>query len=125
MQILYPDTIKFNGSDKYLPANGTGEIIVVSKVSVIISVDNVTAYPNTEITIPINVTADDNKAFSGNISVTFPDGSSQTVEIINGTGNATWIVPKDYNPAKYNVTTEFEGNNKYLPSNGTGFILKM
>lgn len=50
-----------------------------------------------------------------------PDGSNQTVEIINGTGNTTWIVPDDYE-GDYNYTVEYGGNETYLPSNSTGVI---
>ena len=117
----YNVTAQFMGNNKYLPSNGTG-IITVIPVPTHISVGNVTSYPGSEVTVPINVTADDNKAFSGNVTITFPDGSNQTVEIVNGTGKVTWHVPSDYTPDKYNDTVKFQGNGKYLPSEGVGTI---
>jgi len=75
-----------------------------------------------DVTIPINVTADDGNPFNGNVTITLPDGTNKTVEIINGTGSTTWFVPEDYTPDKYNDTVRFPGDNKYLSSNGTGTI---
>ena len=117
----YPDTIRFPGNDSYLPSNGTGVIEVV-KIPTHITVGNVTTFAGEEVTIPINVTADDGKPFNGNVTITFPDGSKKTVEIINGTGNATWFVPEDYTPEKYPDNVKFDGDDKYLPSEGNGTI---
>ena len=104
-----------------MPSEGVGNIEVLP-IPTHISVENVTTYPDKDVIIPINVTADDNKTFSGNVTIIVPDGSNQTVEIINGTGNATWHVPKDYTPDKYNDTVKFAGNVTYLPSEGNGTI---
>ena len=117
----YPDTIIFPGTDTYLPSNGTGTIEVV-KIPTHITVGNVTTFAGMNVTIPINVTADDDKPFNGNVTITFPDGTNKTVEIINGTGNTTWFVPYDYTPDKYPDTVKFDGDNKYLPSEGNGTI---
>ena len=117
----YPDSIKFPGNDKYLPSNGTGVINVI-QIPTHVSVGNITTYPDSDVVIPINVTADDDVPFNGNVTITLPDGSNQTVEIVNGTGNVKWHVPADYTQDKYNDTVRFSGNNKYLPSNGTGVI---
>ncbi|WP_458402594.1 PKD domain-containing protein, partial [Methanobrevibacter sp.] len=117
----YPDVIKFPGTDTYGPSNGTG-IVEVVKIPTHISVGNVTTFAGMEVTIPINVTADDGKPFSGNVTITLPDGSNKTVEIINGTGTTTWFVPYDYTPDKYPDTVRFAGDNKYLPSEGNGTI---
>ena len=57
-----------------------------------------------------------------NVTITLPDGSKKTVEIINGTGTTTWFVPYDYTPDKYPDTVKFDGDNKYLPSEGNGTI---
>lgn len=75
-----------------------------------------------EVTIPIVVTADDGKPFSGNVTITLPDGSNKTAEIINGTGSTTWFVPYDYTPDKYPDNVKFAGDDKYLPSEGNGTI---
>ena len=117
----YPDIAVFDGRDDYLPSNGTG-IITVLPIPTHTTVGNVTTYPGRNVTVPINVTADDNKPVNGNVTITFPDGSNQTVEIINGTGNATWFVPEDYAPGNYPDNAAFPGNETYLPSNGTGNI---
>lgn len=117
----YPDVIRFPGTDVYEPSNGTG-IIEVVKIPTYISVGNVTTFAGKEVTIPINVTADDDKPFNGNVTITLPDGSKKTVEIINGTGTTTWFVPYDYSPDKYPDTVKFDGDNKYLPSEGKGTI---
>ena len=117
----YPDAIRFPGSDIYESSNGTG-IVEVVKIPTQISVGNVTTFAGRDVTIPINVSADDGKPFSGNVTITLPDGTNKTVEIINGTGETTWFVPEDYSPDKYNDTVRFAGDDKYLPSSGTGTI---
>ena len=117
----YPDTIRFPGTEKYAPSNGTG-IIEVVKIPTHITVGNVTTFAGREVTIPINVTADDGKPFNGNVTITLPDGTTKTVEIINGQGSTTWFVPYDYTPDKYPDTVKFAGDNKYLPSEGKGTI---
>ena len=116
----YPVTATYPGTNKYLPSNGTG-IVTVVKVPTHVDVENITTKPGKEITIPINVTGEDDKPITGNVTVELPDGSNQTVEIINGTGNTTWTVPDDYE-GDYNYTVEYEGNETYLPSNSTGVI---
>ena len=117
----YPDVIRFPGDDTYAPSNGTG-IVEVVKIPTNITVGNVTAFAGEEVTIPINVTADDGKPFNGNVTITFPNGDTKTVEIINGTGSTTWTVPEDYTPDKYPDTVRFDGDDKYLPSEGNGTI---
>ena len=117
----YPDVIRFPGDDTYLPSNGTG-IIEVVKIPTHISVGNVTTFAGMDVNIPINVTADDGKPFNGNVTITFPDGTKKTVEITNGTGSTTWFVPYDYTPDKYPDNVKFDGDNKYLPSEGNGTI---
>ncbi|MBQ7928216.1 MAG: DUF11 domain-containing protein, partial [Methanobrevibacter sp.] len=117
----YPDVIRFPGDDVYEPSNGTG-IIEVVKIPTHITVGNVTTFPGMEVTIPINVTADDGIPFNGNVTITFPDGTVKTVEIINGTGSTTWFVPSDYAPENYPDNVKFSGNGKYLPSEGNGTI---
>ena len=117
----YPGIIRFPGDDIYEPSNGTG-IIEVVKIPTHISVGNVTTFAGMNVTIPINVTADDGKPFNGNVTITLPDGTNKTVEIINGTGSTTWFVPYDYTPDKYPDNVRFAGDNKYLPSEGNGTI---
>lgn len=117
----YPDVIRFPGSDVYEPSNGTG-IIEVVKIPTYISVGNVTTFAGMEVTIPINVTADDGKPFNGKVTITLPDGTNKTVEIINGTGTTTWFVPYDYTPDRYPNDVKFAGDDKYLPSEGKGTI---
>ena len=95
--------------------------VTVTQEPTYISVGNVTAKPGDNVTIPINVTTGDNVPFNGNVTVILPDGSNQTVEIVNGTGNVNWTVPDDYD-GKFPVLVSFDGDNYYLPSNGTGII---
>ena len=118
----YSDNASYPGNETYLPSNGTGIITVIPKIPTHVSVGNITTYPDTDVTIPINVTADDNIPFNGNVTITFPDGSNKTVEIVNGTGNVTWHVPSDYTPDVYNDTVSFPGNEDYFPSSGNGTI---
>ena len=117
----YPDTVQIIGDDTYLPSNGTG-IIEVVKIPTHISVGNVTTFAGREVTIPINVTADDGKPFNGNVTITLPDGSNKTVVIVNGSGTVSWFVPSDYRPDVYNDIVRFAGDNKYYPSEGKGTI---
>ena len=117
---VYNDTVKFSGDDKYLPSSGNGTVEVIPVPTTTI-VGNVTGRAGQNVTIPVNVTADDNKTVNGNVTITLPDGSNQTVEIINGTGNVTWTIPDDYN-GTYTNNASYPGNNTYLPSNGTGVV---
>ena len=117
----YPDSIRFPGNDQYLPSNGTG-IVEVVKIPTHITVGNVTTFAGREVTIPINVTADDGKPFNGIVTITFPDGSKKPVVIVNGQGTTTWFVPSDYAPDKYPDSVKFDGDDKYLPSEGKGTI---
>ncbi|WP_458402757.1 Ig-like domain repeat protein [Methanobrevibacter sp.] len=99
-----------------------GDTVTVIQIPTHISVENVTVYPGMNVTIPINVTTDDNKAFSGNVTVKFPDGSNQTVEIIEGNGNAKWFVLENQIPGIYNDTVSYSGNYTHLASAGNGTI---
>ena len=117
----YTDNATFNGRHPYLPSNGTG-VVRVLPIPTHVSVGNVTTFAGREVTIPINVTADDGKPFNGNVTITLPDGSNKTVEIIDGKGNTTWFVPYDYTPDKYPDSVKFNGDAKYLPSEGKGTI---
>lgn len=117
----YPDIIKFPGTDTYLPSESTG-VVEVIQIPTHVSVGNVTTFAGMEVTIPINVTADDGKPVNDNVTITFPDGTTKTVEITNGTGTTTWFVPYDYTPDKYPDNVKFSGTEKYLPSEGNGTI---
>jgi hypothetical protein len=119
---VYDDTIRVIGDVKYLPSNSTGTVTVLVPIPTHITVGNVTTFAGRNVTIPINVTADDGKPFNGNVTIILPDGSSKTVEITNGTGTTTWFVPSDYTPDKYPDTVRFDGDGKYLPSEGNGTI---
>ena len=96
--------------------------ITVNPIPTHVGVGNVTAHPGDNIIIPINVTADDGLPFNGNVTVILPDGTVKVVEIINGKGNVPWLVPDNYN-GTYPVFVSFNGDDVYLASNGTGFII--
>ncbi len=117
----YNITVEYDGNETYEPSNGTGIITVSSKIPTHTTVGNVTCNPGDNITIPVTVTADDGIPFNGKITVVLPDGTSKTVEIVNGKGNVDWTVPEDYN-GEYNVRASYPGDDHYLPSNGNGFI---
>ena len=68
------------------------------------------------------MTAADNKPFTGQVNVTFPDGTSAIVNITNGTGNVTWTIPSDYKPEVYPDHANYTGNETYLPSSSTGTV---
>ena len=117
----YPDAIRFPGNETYAPSNGTGTVTVI-QVPTHVSVENVTVYPDTDVSIQINVTADNNNPINGEVVITMPDGSNVTVDIVNGTGTAKWHVPVDYTPDVYPDTVRFAGDKTYLPSSGNGTI---
>ena len=106
--------------------NGFGSIffysITVLPIPTHVSVGNVTTFAGKEVTIPIKVTTDDGKPFTGKVTIRFPDGSTKVVNVINGNGKTTWFVPYDYTPGKYPDHVRFAGNEKYLPSEGDGTI---
>ncbi len=109
--------VNFEGNQSYLPANGTG-FINVSLVSTKIIVTNITCKPLDNITIPVTVTTNDNTQFNGNITVILPDGTNQTIEIINGKSNINWTVPKNYK-GTYEIYLSYEGNGYYSATNTT------
>ena len=115
----YGNTIRFPGESEYLPSN---ETIIIVKIPTHISVGNITTYPGVNIVIPINVTADNGLPFNDDVIITLPDGTNQTVKIVDGKGNVTWFVPEDYTPDKYNDTVKYSGNEEYLPSSGIGTV---
>ena len=117
----YPDHANYTGNETYLPSNGTG-IVKVLPIPTNTTVGNVTGYPGQEVTIPVNVTADDGKPFNGKVNVTLPDGDIKEVTITNGTGNVTWTIPSDLPTGNYTVPGNYSGNVTYLPSNGTGNV---
>ncbi len=107
--------------EEHAPVNASDKV-KVEKIPTHISVDNITTKPGAKIDVHIRVTSDDGVPFNGNVTITFPDGTTQTVVIVNGKGTAKWNVPKDYKPGKYPDTVKFSGDDKYLPSQGTGTI---
>ena len=117
----YPDRANYTGNETYLPSNGTG-IVKVLPIPTNTTIGNVTGYPGQEVTIPVNVTADDGKPFNGKVNVTLPDGDIKEVTITNGTGNVTWTIPSDLPTGNYTVPGNYSGNVTYLPSNGTGNV---
>ena len=116
----YPVDGSYPGDGRYLPSNGTG-IVNIEKIPTHISIENITARPGDDVVIHVNVTADDGIPFNGNITIDLPDGSSQSIEIVNGTGNIYWTIPDNYS-GEYPVNGSFEGDGRYLPSDGTGII---
>ena len=117
----YNITVKYGGSDIYEPSNATIVINVIPKISTKITLENITCKPGDNITIPVNVTTDNETPFNGNITVQLPDNTNQTIEIINNNGNVKWNVPNNYN-GTYEVYASFEGNEYYSASNTTSFI---
>lgn len=83
--------------------------ITVLPIPTHVSVGNVTTFAGKEVTIPINVTTDDGKPFTGKVTIRFPDGSTKVVNVINGNGKTTWFVPYDYTPGKYPDHVRFAG----------------
>ena len=64
----YNDPVRFEGNDIYLPSNGNGTITVV-QIPTNVSVGNITTYPDMDVVILINVTADDNVPYNGNVTI--------------------------------------------------------
>jgi hypothetical protein len=136
----YSIEVIFGGDDYYSVSKGSA-VLIVEKIPIEISVGNVTAHPGEDIVLPVDVTvisdessgdllmmtadiivtAGDDELFNGNLTVALPDGSTQSVEIIDGKGNIAWTVPMGYE-GDYPVTAIFDGNNRYLSANGTGII---
>ncbi|WP_458454952.1 hypothetical protein [Methanobrevibacter sp.] len=141
---IYKDAVRYSGNDIYLASTGNGTITVLPKISIDIVVSNETAYPDSDVTVSINVTADDGTPFNGEVKVIMPDGSTKPVKIVDGvastalqlshfnllsakastigTGTADWHVPASFAPGNYSVSVEFDGNDKYLAANGSGNI---
>lgn len=64
----------------------------IEKYTPIISVDNITCYPGSNVTIPITVDGQDGKPFNGTVIVRFSDGYNETVHIVNGSGNVSHVI---------------------------------
>ena len=117
----YPDHANFTGRDPYLPSNGTGNVKVLP-IPTNTTVGNVTGYAGQEVIIPVNVTADGGKPFTGQVNITFPDGTTGIVNITDGTGSIPWKIPDSYKPGDYSDHANYTGNETYLPSNGIGNV---
>ena len=117
----YNITVEYEGSETYESTMAMGVIIVIPKFPIEITVGNITCKPGDNITLPINLTTDNGIPFNGNVTVNLPDGTNQTIEIVNSTGSLNWTVPKGIN-GTFKVDVYFEGDESYLPSKGTGFI---
>ena len=111
----YSYSVKYDGDYKYLPSQATGNINVL-KVPVDIIVADIEGKPGETVPIIINVVPDDGSIFNDNVTVKLPDGTEVTVEIVNGTGNTSWTIPKGFAPGNYTYSVEFGGDEKYLPS---------
>ena len=118
----YSISASYPGGGNYLDSNATANIEVIAKISTQITADIPNAYPGEEIDISVNVTADNDVPFNGNITVNLPDGSKETVEIKDGKGNIAWTVPDNLDVGDYNLTLTFDGDNNYLPSNATSTL---
>ncbi|WP_458403981.1 right-handed parallel beta-helix repeat-containing protein [Methanobrevibacter sp.] len=118
----YDVSASFLGNETYLASNGAGVIVVDPKHSVVISVDEVSVYPGRDVVIPVNVTADDGVPFNGVVTVTLPDGSSQTVKIVDGSGSAVWSVPNDFVVGSYDVAVDFAGDDDYFAESVNGTV---
>ena len=125
----------------HTPANNMSAIEILP-VPTHVSVSNVTTFAGMEVTITINLNAEivkpvTRKLFaarllaaetpagnpiSGKVTLTLPDGTKKTVEITDGTGSTTWLVPYGYAPGKYLANVKFSGDENYLPSEGNGTI---
>lgn len=51
------------------------------------------------------------------MTVVLPDGTNQTVDVINGGANVTWTVPKDFEAGNFTVDITYNGNGNYTGSN--------
>ena len=114
-------TVSFAGSEGYLPALNRTITVTVNRVIARIVIGNITTYPGLDVNIAVNVTLDDNVPFNDDINLTLPNGTVIPVKIINGGAVIPWTVPDNYY-RNYSINATFEGNNRYLPSKGTGSL---
>ena len=114
-------TVSFAGSEGYLPALNRTITVTVNRVIARIVIGNITTYPGLDVNITVNVTLDDNVPFNDDINLTLPNGTVIPVKIINGGAVIPWTVPDNYY-RNYSINATFEGNNRYLPSKGTGSL---
>ena len=89
----------------YFASSSAGNIEVMAVPTNITLDGKVSGKAGQNVTVPVNVTAVNNVPFNGNVTVTLPDGSIQTVEIVDGGGDVTWSIPEDYN-GTYSYTVD-------------------
>ena len=109
-------TTTYPGDDKYAPATNTTSVVSkvgIENMTVIIpdTINNVTSSNITVTNLP--------KDASGNVTVTV-DGKNYTGEVKNGTAIIT-IPP--LTPGNHNITTTYEGDDKYAPTTNTTSVI--
>ena len=107
---------------KFINKMEYGQIEVLEKTNIIISAENKSGRPGSNITIPIDVVDEFGNPFNGEVRVILPDNTYVLVEVINGKGSVVWNVPKNIGSGNYPIIIGFAGNNTTNPANCTVFV---
>ncbi|WP_409199329.1 hypothetical protein [Methanobrevibacter sp. DSM 116169] len=113
--------VEFKGDDNYEPSDVNG-IATIEKLETTIILDDVSGKPGE--TVPITgqvIDENGNPVKEGKITLTLPDGSQVTVDVIDGTFIYYWTIPKDFKKGDYYIYAEFSSD-LYEPSNATGIL---
>lgn len=115
----YNFTGNYSGNRTFEPSTGSGWINATKYLSnITIITPEYEIYYGDEINITVNVTTEDG-LFNGNITLNTPKGD-YIVEIINGTGNLTYVVDGKGIIPESNLTAIYPGDMTHNASVGTG-----
>ncbi|MDO5842345.1 MAG: DUF11 domain-containing protein, partial [Methanobrevibacter ruminantium] len=117
----YTVNVTYNGNGVYSPSENSTDANI-SALNTTTVADPVVGKPGA--TVPVDVTVVDENGkpvVSGNVTVALPDGTNQTVPVVDGSASVDWTVPEDY-VGDYAVDVTYNGNDVYNPSSGNGAI---
>ena len=118
---IYEGYLAYLGDETYNPSNNTMGITVL-KVPVDISIDATSGKPGDKVTVTVKVTPKDNSKFNGIITVKFPDGTTASVNVVDGIGVTQWIIPQDFKSGNYSISVIFDGDEYYDSGNTSGIV---
>ncbi|MDL2271337.1 Ig-like domain repeat protein, partial [Methanobrevibacter sp. OttesenSCG-928-I08] len=102
--------------------NTTSNNSNVSKANTITTVDDVEGKLGNTVIINGTVTDEFGNNITGVVNLTLPDGSVVEVNVTNGKFSYSWLIPMNSTIGENNISADYEGDDLYNPSNGTGIV---
>ena len=118
---IYKGALAYLGDETYNPSNNTMNIVVL-KVPVDISIDADSGKPGETVNVTVKVTPKDKSTFNGVVTVRFPDGTTASVNVVDGVGVTQWVIPQDFKSGNYSISAVFDGDEYYGSANASGIV---